>query len=371
MKPIRILQVLGGTSLGGAESRIMDIYRCIDRNKIQFDFMIHTKGSSYYDKEITKLGGHIYRVPSFRFYNWFSYQRAWKQFFKEHQEFQVIHGHMTSTGIIYLPIAKKAGNAATIAHVRSAGVDKGAKGWLTRIMRITLKHRTDYCFACSSEAGFAVFGKKWMETGKVTIKLNAINLEQYDYNSIIREKIRKELKLENVFVIGHVGSFRYAKNHEYLIEIFKEYLKLDQTSKLMLLGEGSLFEKTKELVQKYRLQDKVLFLGNQADTSSFYQAMDVFVFPSRYEGLPGTVVEAETTGLSCLISANITKEVLVTDKVKALEITLNPKEWANEIFRNRKYQRKGRIVEMQQAGFDVRMQVKEYEKFYTQEKNES
>lgn len=364
LKPIRVLQVLGGTSLGGAESRIMDIYRCIDREKIQFDFMVHTKNRDHYDKEIEELGGHIYRVPSFRFYNWLSYQKAWINFFVEHKEYHAIHGHMTSTAALYLPIAKKNGVPLIIAHARSAGVDKGIKGWLTKLLRLPLQCKTDYCFACSREAGISVFGKKWMNQKLIQVIPNAIDIQKYDYNSITRGKIRLELELENNFVLGHVGSFRYAKNHEYLIGIFKEYLRLDQTAKLILLGEGSLLENTKQLVEKNKLQESVIFLGNQIDTASYYQAMDVFVFPSRYEGLPGTVVEAETTGLCCLISSNITKEVMITDMVKSLEITVSPKEWAEVIFQNREYQRKGRIAQMQKAGFDVRDQVKDYERFY-------
>lgn len=369
LEPIRILQVLGGTSLGGAESRIMDLYRCIDKEKVQFDFMVHTKESGYYDKEIIELGGHIYRVPSFRFYNWFSYREAWKIFLEKHQEFQVIHGHMTSTAIIYLPVAKKAGVPMTIAHGRSAGVDKGPKGWLTKLMRLTLRYKTDMCVACSKEAGLAVFGKKWMTTNQVKIIPNAIDIQQYDYNPMIREKIRKELHLENNYVLGHVGSFRYAKNHEYLIEIFCEYLKLNQKGKLLLLGEGSLLEGTKALVAKNKIEDHVLFMGNKSDTNSYYQAMDIFIFPSRYEGLPGTVVEAQTTGLTCFISNTITEDVMVTDLVKTLDITISPKEWAEVVHLDRtdfrqNYQRQGKIKEMQKAGFDVREQVKEYEKIY-------
>ena len=159
-EPIRILHVLGGLSLGGAESRIMDLYRQIDRQKIQFDFLVHSQAKEHFDEEIEAMGGRIYRVPRFRVYNWFSYKRALKRFFKAHHAFRAVHGHMTSTAAIYLPIAKKAGVPIAIGHARSAGVSGGVKGILTKWMRRPLKRRADYCLACSKEAGEAVYGKR-------------------------------------------------------------------------------------------------------------------------------------------------------------------------------------------------------------------
>ena len=142
-EPIRILHVLGTTNLGGAESRIMDLYRHIDRNRVQFDFVVHTEKEGFFDKEIEELGGRIFRVPRFRIYNYFSYRRAFREFFREHHEFRMVQGHMTSSAAIYLPIAKKAGISTTIAHARSAGVDKGLKGKLTRWMRRNLWRKAD------------------------------------------------------------------------------------------------------------------------------------------------------------------------------------------------------------------------------------
>ena len=190
-EPIRVLHVLGGLSIGGAESRIMDLYRNMDRKKIQFDFLIHTTEKQHFEEEVTKLGGKIYRVPRFKVYNWFSYEKALKQFFSHHKEFRAVHGHMTSTASIYLPIAKKAGIPITIAHSRSAGVDGGIKGVVTKILRRSLKHKADYCLACSKEAGEAVFGKKWVEQGKVQVIPNAIETEKYVYDIKAREDMRK------------------------------------------------------------------------------------------------------------------------------------------------------------------------------------
>ena len=144
--PVRVLNVLGTTNLGGAESRVMELYRALDRAKVQFDFLVHTEKEGQYSEEIRRLGGRIYSVPRFRVFNILSYKKALRKFFREHNEFAAVQGHMTSTASIYLPIAKKAGIPVTIAHARSAGVDPGVKGFITKMIRYPLKYRADYCF---------------------------------------------------------------------------------------------------------------------------------------------------------------------------------------------------------------------------------
>ena len=155
---VRVLHVLGNTNLGGAESRIMDLYRHTDRNRVQFDFLVHSNEEGFYEKEIRELGGRVFRVPRFRIYNYFSYRKALKEFFQKHHEFALVQGHMTSTAAIYLPIAKKAGVKKTAAHARSAGVDKGLKGTMTRFLRRNLADKADYLFTCSELAGISVYG---------------------------------------------------------------------------------------------------------------------------------------------------------------------------------------------------------------------
>ena len=244
--PIRVLHVLGTTNLGGAESRIMELYRCIDRRKVQFDFLVHSAKEEHFDKEILALGGNVYRIPRFKIYNWFHYKKALKHFFAEHKEFRAVHGHMTSTASIYLPIAKKAGVPITLAHARSAGVPGGLKGILTKWLRSSLKKKTDYCLACSKEAGEAVFGKKWSDKGRVEVIPNAIAAKKYVYDESIRNAMRAELGVEDKLVIGHVGSFREPKNHVFLIQIFAEIYKKRPDAVLLLLGEGALMEQIKK-----------------------------------------------------------------------------------------------------------------------------
>ena len=206
-KAIHVLHVLGGVGLGGAESRIMDLYRQMDRERIQFDFLVHAGSGSdageepqaggrkpeFYDEEILSMGGHIYVLPKFKVYNYFSYKKAVRRFFERHREFRVVQGHMTSTAGIYLPIAKKAGAPVTVAHARNAGVVKGLKGIATRFFRQGLAGKADYCFACSTLAGQDVFGRDVMKAGRVQVIYNAIDVARFTYDEKKREEARKQL----------------------------------------------------------------------------------------------------------------------------------------------------------------------------------
>ncbi len=363
-EPIRILHVLGGLSLGGAESRIMDLYRNINREEIQFDFLVHSAKEEHFDNEIKTLGGNVYRIPRFKIYNWFQYKKALKQFFAEHREFRAVHGHMTSTASIYLPIAKKAGVPITIAHSRSAGVPGGMKGILTKWLRSSLKHKADYCLACSKEAGEAVFGKAWSDKGNVEVIPNAIATEKYVYDECVRKEKRAELGIEDKLVIGHVGSFREPKNHVFLIQIFVEIYKKRKDAVLLLLGEGALMEQVKAQVEELGLTDAVRFLGNQSNVSPYYQAMDFLVFPSLFEGLPGTIIEAQTAGLKCLISENITKEVQLTELVEAYSLDKPATEWAEYVLANCGYERRSRLSDVEKAGFAIGAQIGRYKEIY-------
>lgn len=374
-QPVRILHILGNTQLGGAESRIMDLYRHMDRSVVQFDFVVHSKEEGYFNEEIRKLGGRIFRVPRFRVLNYFSYCRAWKKLLQEHRdadgrsEFHMIQGHMTSTAAIYLPIARKCGIETTIAHARSAGVDKGLKGILTRFLRRNLSKKADYLFTCSELAGISVFGKKAVKQGRTRFLPNAIDCQKFAPDPLVREKIRRELGIENCYVIGHVGRFHYAKNHEYLLRVFAELVKRKTRDYvLLLLGEGSGMEDIRILSRELGIEDKVYFLGNKSNVNDYYQAMDYFVYPSHFEGMPGTIVEAQTAGLRCLMSDTICKEVIATDLVTTRSISEDPGLWADEIEQHLQYQRSSRVDEMKELGFDVHGQAVLMTDFYTREK---
>lgn len=374
-EPVRVLHVLGGLNLGGAESRVMDLYRCMDRDKVQFDFLIHRRdiGSAacqkhFYEEEVEALGGKVYALPKFMVYNYAAYRRAARDFFRAHHEFAVVQGHMTSTAAIYLPQAKKAGVPVVCAHARSAGVDKGIKGIITKLLRLPLLKKADYCLACSREAGEAVFGSKWAGSAKARLVPNAINAQRFQYNPALREKMRTELSLGDSFVIGHVGRFHYAKNHEFLLEIFDRlHRNLEQkgrSCKLLLLGEGEGMAAAKAQAAALGVEKDVLFLGNHKDVEAYYQVFDLFLFPSRFEGLPGTVVEAQAAGLRCIISDRITTEVGISELVSFHSLEDGADQWAKEVECSMAYERRDRCEAVRKAGFDVQEQARRLERFY-------
>ena len=366
--PVRVLQVLGGTSLGGAESRVMDSYRHLDRSRIQFDFCVHSQEEGFFDKEIESLGGHIYRVPRFQVVNWLAYRKAWKDLFREHPDYVAVHGHMTSTASIYLPIAKAAGVPLTIAHARSAGVDPGLKGAMTRFLRRNLGKKADVCLTCSRLAGEAVFGEKMVAAGRVTTVPNAIDAREFAFSEKKRKQKRAELEIgEQEFVIGHVGRFGHMKNHAFLLDVFAEICRKVPDSRLLLVGEGGLMDSVREKVASLGLSDRVIFTGNQAQVADFYMAMDFFVFPSIFEGLPGSVIEAQAAGLRCLVSDSVTDEVLITPLAQAHSLSDKASVWAQNVLERRSYEREQMEQAIKEAGFDVSDQVKFLEKLYLQE----
>ena len=363
-KPLHVLHVFGRLNRGGAESRVMDLYRNVDRTKVQFDFMQHTTKVCDFQPEIEQLGGKVYHVPPFRFWNYLSYCKAWKQFIREHPEIRIVHGHMTSTASVYLPIARKKG-VFTIAHSRNAGVDKGIKGKLTKFLRRNLKEKCDRCFACSKLAGEAVFGKEAMEQGRVTIIPNAIDAARFTFDPEVRRQKREELHIQpEEFLIGEVGRFDPQKNQKYAVEILAECRKKNFPAKLILIGEGPLMETVRQQVEELQLQEYVIFTGLQKNVVPFYQAMDFFLLPSFYEGLPGVAVEAQASGLRGILSDAITTETAMTSLMEFRNVQEPAEVWADRIMACGHYERQNTLKEMQEAGFDVKNLAKRLQDFY-------
>lgn len=327
---IRVLQVLGGLNRGGAETMVMNLYRDIDRNKIQFDFIKHTESKCAYDDEIKELGGRIYSIPKYKVYNHFQYKKAWNNFFKKHPEYKIIHGHVRSTATIYLKIAKKYGLYA-IAHSHSTSSGKGIKAIIKNMLQFRIRYITDYFMGCSKEANEWLYGKKIANSEKCIILHNAIDVEKYTYNEDIRNKLRKELNIkEDEMVVGNIGRFSYMKNHKFLIDIFEKLCKTENC-KLLLVGDGELKNDIQNIVKNKHLESKVIFTGVRSDVNEILQAMDIFVMPSIFEGLPVTLIEAQASGVPSLITNIITKEVDITPLIYRENLKNEPLIWANKI----------------------------------------
>ena len=362
---IRILHVIGQMNRGGAEGMIMNIYRKIDRTKIQFDFVVHTDSICAFDDEIKALGGKIYNCPRFTGTNIVSYIKFWNEFFKEHKEYKIIHGHIGSSASIYLKLAKKNG-LFTIAHSHSDAFDKDIKGIMYRVISYPTRFIADYFFACSKEAGVSRYGNRVVNNKDIfSILKNAIDIEEYKFYEEIRLKKRKELSLENKFVIGHVGRFDKAKNQEYLVEVFKLIAKKNKDALLLLIGDGELKSHIIGKIEDYGLKDRVIFTGVRSDVNELLQAMDVFAFPSLYEGLGLAIIEAQASGLPCIISKNIPDEACISDLIEKLEVNkMNIENWCNAILNKKVNKERDMKDILYNSGYDINVEVKRLQKFY-------
>lgn len=366
--PIRILQVLGGLEAGGAETFVMNLYRTTNREKVQFDFVKHVESNGIFEDEITKLGGRIYRCPKYNGKNYFAYCKWWNDFFKEHPEYHVIHGHVRSTASIYLKIAKKYG-LITIAHSHNTSNGKGLSGVGKDMMQLPIRYIADYLFACSDKAGIWLYGEKATMQSNYRMIPNGVNLERFAFDEAKRTKMRKQLGInEYEFVIGHIGRFTEQKNHKYLLEIFSIYHKKDPASKLLMLGDGELREAIETQCRDLNIFDSVKMLGVHSNIENYYQVMDVFVFPSLWEGLPVTLVEAQANGLPCLVSDVITQNVALTGLIQYIPLG-ETKKWEQSILESKSIGR-GVLSEDDQKGlnaFDIREVSRKIQKFYIEQ----
>lgn len=362
--PIRVLHVLGGLNRGGAETMVMNLYRNIDRSKVQFDFIVHTKNKCDYDEEIKALGGRIYSIPKYNGKNHLHYKKEWYKFLEEHTEYRIIHGHVRSTASIYLKIAKKLGRK-TIAHSHNTSSGNGISAIVKNILQYSIRYTADYLFACSVTSGEWLFGKKACKNNNFYLIKNAIDTNQYIFNNQIRDKVRKKLKIEDKFVVGHIGRFHHQKNHNYLIDVFKEIYEINKKSILILVGDGDLRHSIEKKINDLGLSDNVIFTGVTDNVSELLQAMDVFVFPSLYEGLPVTLVEAQAAGLQCFISDTITSEINISSYINVLSLSSTAKEWANVIVNYEKNLRVNTKNYIEKSGYDISETVNNIYKFYT------
>lgn len=361
-KPIRVLQVIGTMNRGGAETMIMNLYRKIDRTKIQFDFVQNENSGAAYDDEILALGGMIYHCPRYRGKNHFSYIKWWRSFFENHkQEYPIVHGHIGSTAAIYLSIAKKHG-AYTIAHSHSAGIGSG----MYRFFSYPTRYIADQFFTCSKEAGISRYGRKIGTDKKRCQTLNnAIDTRKFVFDPKIRGQVRKTLHIgENTLVIGHVGRFADAKNHKFLLEIFAKVHQQMPDSALLLVGDGERRSQIESMIARKYLEGAVILTGVQPDVWNYYQAMDVFLMPSLYEGLPVSLVEAQTAGLSCCVSANVPRETAITELVQFRSLEDNAEHWAEWIIAQAKTDRQDMHDAICAAGYDISTTAQWLENFY-------
>lgn len=365
-EPIRIAQIIGKWVGGGVEAVIMNYYRAMNRGKIQFDFICDEDSTNIPYEEIKSLGGKVILIPPYQ--KLFKYQRVLKKILRE-GNYKIVHSHINALSVFPLRIAKKVGVPIRIAHSHST---TNKKEWKKNFFKSILKpfskvYATNY-FCCTEHAGRWLFGNKKFENGEIYILNNAINLEKFIYNEKIRENKRAELKIDkDTIVLGHIGRFVEQKNHKFLINIFNEVHKKNINTKLILVGQGPLKKEIEQQIKQLNIEDYVLMLGQRADVNEIYQAFDIFLFPSLYEGLGMVAIEAQAAGNLCIVSTEIPKVAKVTKKMEFLDLSSPNQRWVDCILSaidNIGEKSDISIDEFVNAGYDIKQESIKLEKQY-------
>lgn len=351
-EPIRIAQIVGKWIGGGVEAFLMNYYRNIDKSKVQFDFIIDNDSTCVPKEEIEMLGGRVIQIPPYQ--HLFRYIRELTKVLKNNK-YQIVHSNINALSVFPLYCAKKAKVPIRIAHSHST---TNKKEWKKNLIKNILKpfsklYANEY-FCCSEHAGRWLFGNKLFESEKVKVINNAIDINKFGYDEKVRVELRKELNIDNKIVIGHIGRFIPQKNHEKIINIFNEFHKKNKNSVLLLIGEGSLKEQILNKVKELKLENEVVFLGQRNDVNKLYQVMDLFLFPSLYEGLGMVMIEAQCSNLPCVASTEVPNIVKVNDNVNFIELSKDSNYWSKDILNLiQTSHRKSKLKEVSLAGYSI------------------
>lgn len=351
----RILVYGLGTAVGGMEEYMMNLFRNIDRSKFVFDIIPHGGKFFYAEDEVLSLGGQVYKITDQE-----------KSLYQSMKELNVLLKKLRSTHqIIYFNscgfynifpflLARKY-KYTIITHGHNT--KSGKRFFLEEIVhclnRIYIRHISKYCFACSKPAGGWIFGKHYFDKGKVQVIYNAIDCEKFQFDLEKRKRVRRELNLQDNFVIGHVGRFVDQKNHDFLLDIFNEVHQEDASAKLLLIGDGELRSAIEQKVIRLGLERDVLFSGRRNDIPELMWAMDVFVFPSHFEGLGIVTVEAQAAGLYSIASNKLPHEVELTDLIEKLSLNQSAEYWAKNILKTKRTHQ-DRTSELQKKGYEIK-----------------
>ena len=353
---MRVLQVIGVMDRGGAETMIMNLYRAIDRSQVQFDFLVHEQRNGDYDDEIRQLGGRFFRLPRYTGVNEHAYRKQVRTLLAEHPEWGIVHGHIGSSAPIYLGEAKRAGRYA-IAHSHAQNFLTGLPGLAFNVAAHPVRRIADYYMACSREAGLDRFGSRIVDGNRFAIVPNGIDLSQYACNQQTHETAKGRMNLSGVPVFGHVGRLSPEKNHTFLLEVFALVHQQLPDAMLIMAGRGPLENELRDEVQRLGLGDSARFLGVCDNVPDLLRAMDVFIFPSTSEGLPMAAVEAQASGLPCLMSTGIPELACVSADAQRIPLADGTETWARRVMEAYKntcaVPRTDSLDDVREHGFDI------------------
>lgn len=365
MKKIKILYMGLSPNLGGIEKYLINISRNIDYEKFEVDFLVF-KGEKvcFYDEIIKK--SNIYEITP-RTENYIKYIKELKKFLKN-GTYDYIHFNLMEfscfEGIIY---ARKFTNSKVILHSHIANHETISLKTkvLNKIGEKLIQNKDTYLkVACSDDAGKYMF--RGFKNENFTILYNGINVKEFEFNNIDREKLRKKLKIDEKFVIGNIGRLVKQKNHLFLIEILNQLIKMDKNIVLLMIGNGNLRDEINNKVLEYGLKDNILYIDNTNEINKYMCAMDSFVFPSLYEGLGIVLIEAQSSGLKCYITNTLPQEIDVTRNINRISLNNSPQYWAKQILKdkNNEIDRKAQNIVVNNSDFNISNSIYKLEEYY-------
>ena len=360
-EPIRVLQVFAALDSGGVSNFVMNLYREIDTEKIQFDFAMTAGEKSLYDDEVLARGGRIFYFDTTK-----DVTTNLRRILREEGPFQVVHSHVFFYSGLVLAETKKAKVPVRIAHAHNAHTGESRSVphiAYERGMQMMIRLNATHMLGCSEKACRYVFGDKIMKDSRAAVMTDGIDCERFAFNPEVREQVRKEYSLDGKYVVGHVGHFNPAKNHEKIISVFAEVCRCRDDAALLLVGDGELEQNVRNRTAELGLTDRVVFAGAHRDVERFYQAMDVFLFPSRYEGFGMAMIEAQASGLKCIASDVVPEETNADGRAVYLPLTERDEVWSEHLSASETSDRKKTGITVT-AKFDIRSVCQQQTKIY-------
>lgn len=361
---IRVLHSVSNMDRAGIETMIMNYYRHIDRNKVQFDFLCNKQKPGAYDDEILKMGGRIFHSPGLNPLKWKQYEESVIDILNNNKDIKIVHSHNGAFSLQAQIAAKKQGIKNRIVHVHGTKIDFNLKLPLKMLYKTKLKKYANNYWGCGTEAVKYYFGQETINSNNYLVIRNAIDEDRFIYNETKRNEIRSKYNLDSKFVIGNVARFMKQKNHTFTLDLFKEIVEKEPNAVLVLLGDGELLDEMKNKAKSLNIENSVMFLGNVNNVNEMYQAMDLFLLPSLFEGLPVVGIEAQAAGLKCVMSDTVTNEVAITENVQFIGLNRPINEWVDAILKNRQYERKNMKDDIINAGYSIKEEAKKLQEIY-------
>jgi glycosyltransferase involved in cell wall biosynthesis len=371
-KKIKILHVVGKRPKGGIGTFLINITKYMDKEKFEFDFLINgTVTPGEFDKRMLELGSNVYVLPELKYRSAFHYIKELKSFYNCHHEYDIVHIHSPNITVFNYYFLKKYPSIKIAVHSHSTKYsDKFINSLRNFFLYMPIKRIADLYFACNISSAKFLFGRNKKTINKVIIVHNGIEIDKFTFSDKIRERIKKDLGVENNLIIGHVGAFVPVKNHEFIINVFKQILEIEKNAILILVGDGDLENKIRNKVDELKISPFVKFLGRRHDVQDIMQAFDLFLMPSRFEGMPLVGIEAQTTGLACFFSTSVPNEIKIIEDVFFYNLDDSPQVWAKQIHNyindhlNTRDPRIKFARYVKNCGFDIVDTVKVLEKAY-------